>query len=238
MLLLESLPLLGYFSLFHPENQAVLRWGKSPTILHKVRISFVLLRLRLKNRNLTVDCAKQVCDLPFMFFSDPELMPVLAGTMVAACFGCEQNKDVIQQELSTDMLLALLKACRSSLPSANSFTVPNNPSLDEAGASPQLGSESKNLQVDVPLKSNRNSQRNARVLSQRGSTLPSTRTARIRSLRENKVVKPCEGKSLKSNSPVPESTAAWMLHSRLSTDVLDKAEEFFAAVTCNENGEL
>ncbi|XP_015070250.1 uncharacterized protein LOC107014724 [Solanum pennellii] len=213
LLLLESLPLLGYFSLFHPENQAVLRWGKSPTILHKV------------------------CDLPFMFFSDPELMPVLAGTMVAACFGCEQNKDVIQHELSTDMLLALLKACRSSLPSANSFTTPNYPSLDEAGASAQLGPESKNLQVDVPLKSNRNS-RSARVLPQRGSPLPTARTARIRNLRENKVVKPCEGKSLKSISPVPKSTTAWMLHSRLSTDVLDKAEQFFAAVTCNENGEL
>lgn len=36
LLLLESLLLLGYFAMFHPENQAVLRWGKSPTILHKV----------------------------------------------------------------------------------------------------------------------------------------------------------------------------------------------------------
>lgn len=36
LLLLESLLLLGYFSLFHAGNQAVLRWGKSPTILHKV----------------------------------------------------------------------------------------------------------------------------------------------------------------------------------------------------------
>ncbi|XP_011010039.1 PREDICTED: uncharacterized protein LOC105114986 isoform X2 [Populus euphratica] len=34
-LLLECLSLLGYFALFHSENQAVLRWGKSPTILHK-----------------------------------------------------------------------------------------------------------------------------------------------------------------------------------------------------------
>ncbi|KAJ6418418.1 hypothetical protein OIU84_001731 [Salix udensis] len=34
-LLLECLSLLGYFALFHTENQAVLRWGKSPTILHK-----------------------------------------------------------------------------------------------------------------------------------------------------------------------------------------------------------
>ncbi|PIA39483.1 hypothetical protein AQUCO_02600141v1 [Aquilegia coerulea] len=77
MLLLESLLLLGYFALFHPGNQAVLRWGKSPTILHKV------------------------CDLPFVFFSDPELMPILAGTLVSACYGSEQNRDVVQQELSS-----------------------------------------------------------------------------------------------------------------------------------------
>lgn len=36
LLLSESLLLLGYFALFHPGNQAVLRWGHSPTILHKV----------------------------------------------------------------------------------------------------------------------------------------------------------------------------------------------------------
>lgn len=41
LLLLESLLLLGYFSLFHYENQAVLRWGKSPTILHKVSLSLI-----------------------------------------------------------------------------------------------------------------------------------------------------------------------------------------------------
>lgn len=35
-LLLESLLLLGHFALFHLGNQAVLCWGKSPTIIHKV----------------------------------------------------------------------------------------------------------------------------------------------------------------------------------------------------------
>ncbi|XP_052731018.1 uncharacterized protein LOC108343939 isoform X3 [Vigna angularis] len=35
-LVLESLSLLGHFALFHPGNQAVLRWGQSPTILHKL----------------------------------------------------------------------------------------------------------------------------------------------------------------------------------------------------------
>ncbi|KAJ6749177.1 S PHASE CYCLIN A-ASSOCIATED PROTEIN IN THE ENDOPLASMIC RETICULUM [Salix purpurea] len=58
-LLLECLSLLGYFALFHTENQVVLRWGKSPTILHKI------------------------CDLPFVFFGDTELIPVLVGALVA-----------------------------------------------------------------------------------------------------------------------------------------------------------
>ncbi|KAK9277925.1 hypothetical protein L1049_027482 [Liquidambar formosana] len=40
LLLLESLLLLGYFALFHSGNQAVLRWGKTPTILHKVSEPF------------------------------------------------------------------------------------------------------------------------------------------------------------------------------------------------------
>ncbi|PIA39481.1 hypothetical protein AQUCO_02600138v1 [Aquilegia coerulea] len=74
ILLLESLLLLGYFALFHPGNQAVLPWGKSPTILHKV------------------------CDFPFLF-RDPELMPILAGTLVSVYYGSEQNRDVVQQEL-------------------------------------------------------------------------------------------------------------------------------------------
>lgn len=41
LLLLESLSILGHFALLHPENQEVLRWGKSPTILHKVRITTI-----------------------------------------------------------------------------------------------------------------------------------------------------------------------------------------------------
>ncbi|KAI5077181.1 hypothetical protein GOP47_0007005 [Adiantum capillus-veneris] len=88
-LLLETLLLLGYFALLHPGNQAVLRWGKSPTILHKI------------------------CDLPFAFFSDPSLMPALVGTLLAVCYGSEQNRDVVREELSMEMLLSLLKSSRS-----------------------------------------------------------------------------------------------------------------------------
>ncbi|KAH9331731.1 hypothetical protein KI387_003839, partial [Taxus chinensis] len=91
LLLFETLLLLGYFALLHLGNQAVLRWGKSPTILHKI------------------------CDLPFAFFSDPQLTPVLVGTLLAVCYGCEQNRDVVQQELSMDMLLVLLKSSKQDL---------------------------------------------------------------------------------------------------------------------------
>ncbi|MCO5595815.1 hypothetical protein L7F22_049865 [Adiantum nelumboides] len=88
-LLLETLLLLGHFALLHPGNQAVLRWGKSPTSLHKI------------------------CDLPFAFFSDPSLMPALVGTLLAVCYGSEQNRDVVREELSMEMLLSLLKSSRS-----------------------------------------------------------------------------------------------------------------------------
>ncbi|KAG0561411.1 hypothetical protein KC19_9G062600 [Ceratodon purpureus] len=84
-LLNETLLLLGYAALLHPGNQAVLRWGKSPTILHKM------------------------CDLPFAFFSDPKLTPILIGTLLSVCYGSERNRDVVQQELSMDMLLTFLK---------------------------------------------------------------------------------------------------------------------------------
>eukprot|EP00252_Welwitschia_mirabilis_P014058 TRINITY_DN31081_c0_g1_i1.p1 TRINITY_DN31081_c0_g1~~TRINITY_DN31081_c0_g1_i1.p1 ORF type:complete len:1920 (+),score=403.73 TRINITY_DN31081_c0_g1_i1:313-6072(+) len=90
-LLFETLLLLGYFALLHPGNQAVLRWGKSPTIIHKI------------------------CDLPFAFFSDPQLTPILVGTLLAVCYGCEQNRNVVQQELSMDMLLVLLKSSKQDM---------------------------------------------------------------------------------------------------------------------------
>ncbi|XP_057869266.1 uncharacterized protein LOC131076214 isoform X1 [Cryptomeria japonica] len=103
LLLFETLLLLGYFALLHSGNQAVLRWGKSPTILHKI------------------------CDLPFAFFSDPQLTPVLVGTLLAVCYGCEQNRDVVQQELSMDMLLVLLKSSKQDLqasPDSKQMIVP------------------------------------------------------------------------------------------------------------------
>lgn len=168
-----------------------------------------------------MNCGMQVCDLPFVFFTDPELMPVLAGTLVAACFGSEQNKGIIQQELSTDMILSLLKACRSSLPTAHAS------SGDDSGVSNQLIPESKNPSTDLPQRFARNGPRNAQILSQKSGTLTNTRTAKMRNYqKDNKMGKLCDVKGLKSSS---SSSCALMLHSRFASSVVDKAEQFFAA---------
>ncbi|KAH7436114.1 hypothetical protein KP509_05G003300 [Ceratopteris richardii] len=132
-LLLETLLLLGYFALLHPGNQAVLRWGKSPTILHKI------------------------CDLPFAFFSDPSLMPALVGTLLSVCYGSEQNRDVVREELSMEMLLSLLKSSRTENLADKDIVVSEASSIphsDETDSAPQNSSsdtinEEKTLSQNV-----------------------------------------------------------------------------------------
>ncbi|CAN1137955.1 S phase cyclin A-associated protein in the endoplasmic reticulum [Linum perenne] len=204
LLLLESLLLLGHFSLLHPENQAVLRWGKSPTILHKV------------------------CDLPFAFFSDPDLMPILAGTLVAACYGCEQNKSVVQQELCVDMLLSLLKSCRKSNP------MTENPPAEDCSESIQHTYEFKRLPADTPPKPIRNYVRPGRLSLGSSVTGSSIRSGKLRNHRDTRPAKSSgtEEMGLKQSLGAPEASA--MLHCRFSTAFIDKAEQFFSS----ENGEV
>ncbi|GBG61695.1 hypothetical protein CBR_g23210 [Chara braunii] len=56
-----------------------------------------------------------LCELPFAYFSDPSLMPILYGTILAACYGCDQNRDVVERELSMQMVLSFLRSCREDL---------------------------------------------------------------------------------------------------------------------------
>ncbi|PKA59874.1 hypothetical protein AXF42_Ash015932 [Apostasia shenzhenica] len=194
LLLLESLLLLGYFALFHHGNQAVLRWGKRPTILHKV------------------------CDLPFVFFSDPELTPILAGTFVSACYGSEQNRGVVQQELSMDMLLTLLKSSKSS---------PDNITANSPVDAVSLPLESQKSQLDNSSKSN---YKNLRNLSSAKGRRWTNRISRARVQREVRGAKPyCDDKSFKLNQQASESPPTFMLHKRFPPNVWDKAEDFFAA---------
>ncbi|TYH99061.1 hypothetical protein ES332_A11G041100v1 [Gossypium tomentosum] len=207
LLLLESLLLLGYFALFHSGNQAVLRWGKSPTILHKV------------------------CDLPFVFFSDPELMPALAGTLLAACYGCEQNKDVVQQELSMDMLLSLLKSCRSILPTIK--TSNPHPELlltDESSECNQQGSDMKRSQADIPLKSSRYNTRNTRITGGKGSTIGnSLKFSKARNQRDCRTTKTCEETITRHNNNLPVLGTSLTLYCRFPSNFIDRAEQFFSA---------
>ncbi|KAE8699922.1 Detected protein of unknown function [Hibiscus syriacus] len=207
LLLLESLLLLGYFALFHAGNQAVLRWGKSPTILHKV------------------------CDLPFVFFSDPELMPVLAGTLLAACYGCEQNKDVVQQELSMDMLLSLLSSCRNILPAVRSFN--SNPEVllaDDSNECNHQGSDLRRSQGDIPLKSGRYNSKNTRISGGKGSSVGNgTKFGKMRNQRESRSTKTCEETTIRHNSNLPVLGSSLMLYSRFSSSFINRAEQFFSA---------
>ncbi|CAN6348651.1 unnamed protein product [Urochloa humidicola] len=196
LLLLESLLLLGYFSLFHAGNQAVLRWGKSPTILHKV------------------------CDLPFVFFSDPELMPILAAALIAVCYGCDQNLSIVQQEISTDMLRSLLKSCQTSgLTSPDSIVV-DGTSSDNT----QSLLDTRNSQGDIPIRSSR---KIGRPIVGKGVS------GGIR-FNRNKVQK--DGRGRVDDGPLKQragegASSNFMLHRKIPSSFLGRAEEFFCSET-------
>ncbi|KAJ4974775.1 hypothetical protein NE237_007949 [Protea cynaroides] len=204
LLLLESLLLLAHFALFHPGNQAVLRWGKSPTILHKV------------------------CDLPFVFFSDPELMPILAGTLVAACFGCEQNKGVVQQELSIDMLLSLLRSCKNASSTAQSDSFPlDNSLMDDSCERNQSRADPRKLQADGPVRSSRSNSRSIRASSGKGNVVGNvTRIGKVKNHRDAKPMKKFEEWPLNPQASEPSSTC--LLHNRFPSSFINRAEEFFS----------
>ncbi|KAJ3673133.1 hypothetical protein LUZ60_006507 [Juncus effusus] len=198
LLLLESLMLLSYFALFHPGNQAVLRWGKGPTILHKI------------------------CDLPFAFFSDPQLMPVLAGTLMSACYGCDQNRGVVQQELSTEMLLSVLKSCKQSLIDA---------SLSDTLNTNQQNESSQMLlapQGEIPIA--RQTRRITRNLAGKGNVSGNIRLGRVKLTRDGRVLtKSGDDWALKHTFPASEPSVGVLLHRKFPVSFLNKAEVFFSS---------
>ncbi|KAJ6418405.1 hypothetical protein OIU84_001723 [Salix udensis] len=213
-LLLECLSLLGYFALFHTENQAVLRWGKSPTILHKI------------------------CDLPFVFFSDTELILVLVGALVAACYGCEQNKCVVQQELSMDMLVSLLRSCRNVLPAMRSNPIVENlPTEDPNESNQQISELKRSSQGDILQRSNRYNSRSLRVsMGKTGTFGNNIRGGKMRCQRDGKKTKTSEEMALKYNRVAPQTSM--MLHCRFPGSFMDRAEQFFTAGMTNVADEV
>lgn len=171
-----------------------------------------------------------MCDLPFVFFSDPELMPVLASTLVAACYGCEQNKSVVQQELSIDMLLSLLRSCKNNLlvPALPSTSTQEN---EESNESNPNGFESRKPQTDGIIRATRNVSRITRTsLGRPGgvSSGNSNRNNKTRNQRDNRSAKASDEITLKHNQPAME-VASVMLHYRFPSSFLDRAEQFFSA---------
>lgn len=79
-LLHEVILIVGYFTVLNYDNQVFVQTGRPPTLL------------------------QHLCLLPFQYFSDPRLRNVLFPTLIAACFENEENKRIIEQEVSCALL--------------------------------------------------------------------------------------------------------------------------------------
>lgn len=164
-------------------------------------------------------------------------MPILAGILVAACYGCEQNKGVVQQELSVDMLLSLLRSCRNAPSAVRSNPVLENLPPEDSSESNQLISEVKKSQGDIPLRSNRYNAKSTRISTGKGGALGnSVRGSKIRSQRDFKAMKISEEMALKHNPLAPETSL--MLHCRFPSSFIDRAEQFFSAGMANVSDEV
>lgn len=156
-------------------------------------------------------------------------MPVLAGTLVAACYGCDQNKGVVQQEISIDMQLSLLSSCRNVFPSLQSNSNVDNSIKDNSSENNQLGPEFKKPQIESSLRSSRYNARSTKVcLGKAGSLGNSIRNGKMRNQRDGKSIKASEEMALKQNLLASETSTA-MLYCRFPSSFIDRAEQFFSA---------
>ncbi|XP_023932135.1 S phase cyclin A-associated protein in the endoplasmic reticulum-like isoform X1 [Lingula anatina] len=111
-LLHEVVLCVGYFTVLNHDNQGMIQIGRPPTVL------------------------QQLCALPFQYFSDPRLTNVLFPTLIVCCYHNDQNRSIIEQELSSALLAnfieeKLLEAQQAKLmPSASKKL--KNPEKDQA----------------------------------------------------------------------------------------------------------
>jgi hypothetical protein len=80
-LLNQVLLLIGYFCVQHPSNQAMLTWGRSPSILQRL------------------------CSLPQEYLQVPELRAVLMPTLLCVCYGAERTCETVAQHFDLEVLL-------------------------------------------------------------------------------------------------------------------------------------
>jgi hypothetical protein len=166
---------------------------------------------------------KKVCDLPFIFFTDPELTPVLAGTLVAACFGCDQNRGVVQQELSTEMLLTVLKSCKQGLLDLLPLY---NSTMNQRSDASQILLEVQPPPAEVPII--RQNRKATRLLTGKGCTSGSIRFSRSKIQKDGRVARACDEWALKHAFPASGPSVSFMLHRQFPIAFLDRAEDFFS----------
>ena len=78
--------LVGYFTANHPDNQSIVQSGSQPSVL------------------------QQLANLPFQYFSQPELKAVLFPTLLSCCFNNDVNMAILSQEMSWKLIEDFIKS--------------------------------------------------------------------------------------------------------------------------------
>lgn len=146
---------------------------------------------------------------------------------MAGCYGCEQNRGIVLQELSTDMLLSLLKSCKQALLSVQPDSVQSNISMtSDATDSNQMVSDARKPQSEIHARSIR---KNTRASLGKGLSSSTTKINKTKIQRDCRGTRTFDEWVFKHNLSSTEASSSFMLHWRFPISFLDKAEEFFLA---------